>query len=107
MLPALSSTTPPWQGPSDLWPGSCSKKSGAIAYLSSAAKVVVETSAITPNVSEQRSRPVATGEMDLSMANELTGFPRLGKQEFIPKGSNPPATPHRLSVRLNQFREDF
>src|SRR6266496_6556872 len=79
MLPALSSTTPPWQGPSDLWPGSCSKKSGAIEYLSSAARVVVETSAITPNVSEQRSRPAATGEMDLSMANESTGFPRLGK----------------------------
>src|ERR1043165_7564895 len=106
MLPALSSTTPPWQGPSGLWSGFCSKKSGAIEYFNSAAKVVVDTSAIAPNVREQRSKPAATREMNLSMADQLAGFSRLGKQRIHRESIHPPATPD-CSVQIAHFVEDF
>src|ERR1043165_6690876 len=106
MLPALSSTTPPWQGPSGLWSGFCSKKSGAIEYFNSAAKVVVDTSAIAPNVREQRSKPAATREMNLSMADQLARASKKEKKKFHRKPPPPPATPD-CSVQIAHFVEDF
>src|SRR6185436_19235901 len=49
MLPALSSTTPPWHAPSGSPPGVCSKKPGTMAYFNSAAEAAVEARAMRPS----------------------------------------------------------